>query len=115
MGFMQQQIEFGEWVEVDGAYGIECIPADLVRLPPMVTDEWYEPEPEDSDDTRIMEFIGDLADYIESDVDLVSRVRRVFGYGARLSAPGYADCTEWAVFPTEWEAREHLEETSVDE
>ena len=32
------------------------------------------------------------------------------GYGARLSAPGYLDCTEWSVFETEEEAREYLEE-----
>lgn len=27
-----------------------------------------------------------------------------FGYGVRLSAPGYLDCTEWEVFDTEAEA-----------
>ena len=37
------------------------------------------------------------------------------GYGARLSAPGYLDCTEWAVFETEDEAREYLEEMYPDD
>jgi len=32
----------------------------------------------------------------------------VEGYGARLSAPGYMDCTEWGVFDTPEAAREHL-------
>lgn len=111
MGFMQQQIEFGEWIEVDGAYGIECIPADLVKLPSMVHDEWYDPD----DGDRIAALVGDLADYIESDVEYVSRVRIIFGYGARLSAPGYVDCTEWSVFSTEREASEHLDDLSGGE
>ena len=34
----------------------------------------------------------------------------VKGYGARLSAPGYLDCTEWSVFKTKEIAREYLEE-----
>ena len=39
----------------------------------------------------------------------------VMGYGVRLSAPGYLDCTEWAVFETEDEARKYLEEMDEDE
>ena len=34
----------------------------------------------------------------------------IWGYGARLSAPGYLDCTDWAVFDTEDEAVEYLAE-----
>src|SRR5579859_6022313 len=34
----------------------------------------------------------------------------VTGFGARLSAPGYLDCTDWVVFPTEEEAKRHLME-----
>jgi hypothetical protein len=40
---------------------------------------------------------------------------KVTGFGARLSAPGYLDCTEWAVFDSEDEAREHLAEISEDD
>jgi hypothetical protein len=39
----------------------------------------------------------------------------VKGFGARLSAPGYLDCTEWTVFDTEDEAREYLAENYPDE
>jgi len=35
----------------------------------------------------------------------------VTGFGARLSAPGYLDCTDWAVFDTEEEAKQYLMET----
>ena len=37
------------------------------------------------------------------------------GWGARLSAPGYMDCTEWAVYDTEEEARAELEEMYPDD
>ncbi len=30
------------------------------------------------------------------------------GYGARLSAPGFLDCTEWAVFTNKREAQKHF-------
>ena len=37
------------------------------------------------------------------------QVRRVPGYFARLSAPGYLDCTDWhGPYKTLAEAREHL-------
>ena len=37
-----------------------------------------------------------------------------WGFGARLSAPGYMDCTDWCVFDTEQEAIDYLEETYLD-
>ena len=36
------------------------------------------------------------------------------GYGARLSAPGYLDCTDWCVFDTEQEAIDYLAETYLE-
>jgi hypothetical protein len=64
--------------------------------PQIVFDHWYE-----------------LADGSESfwcDEPLAGHevVGECDGWGARLSAPGYADCTEWAVHETEEEAREYL-------
>lgn len=40
----------------------------------------------------------------------IASVKRITGYGARLSAPGYMDCTDWCVFETEKEAVEYLDE-----
>ena len=37
------------------------------------------------------------------------------GYGARLSAPGYMDCTDWTVFDTEQEAIDYLAETYLED
>lgn len=42
-------------------------------------------------------------------------VDEVKGYGARLSAHGYIDCTEWTVFDTADEAEAYLEETYGDD
>lgn len=41
-------------------------------------------------------------------------VTTVYGFGARLSAPGYLDCTEWSIFDTEKEAAEYLLEVYED-
>lgn len=37
------------------------------------------------------------------------------GYGVRLSAPGYLDCTEWEVFATLSGAQERLKELEEDD
>lgn len=41
-------------------------------------------------------------------------VTTVYGFGARLSAPGYLDCTEWSIFDTEKEAADYLLEMYED-
>lgn len=38
----------------------------------------------------------------------------IIGYGARLTAPGYLDCTEWVVFDTVQEAIDYLESMYLD-
>ena len=45
---------------------------------------------------------ADLRDYLEG--NRVFSVQQREGYGARLFAPGYLDCTDWAVFDTEDES-----------
>ena len=114
--FMKPQIEFGEWLEVDGACGIEALPADLVYIPKWMTpDVDYETDcmEEDSDLRNVLDSVED---FIESNIDDVTSVQLVEGYGARLSAPGYMDATAWTVFKTREEAEEFLrEEYEVEE
>jgi len=72
--------------------------------------EWIHVETVDED------FYFDTHVFHESDVnaefqgrqDQVVGIRRVQGFGARLNAPGYLDCTPWAVFDTRAEAEEYL-------
>lgn len=88
--FMQREIEFGDWYEIDTRNGITVIPADIVGDAPTAA-----------------EVLQYLDVFRESDV---YKITKRTGFGARLSAPGYLDCTEWSVFDTEKEAAEYLEE-----
>lgn len=91
--FMQPEIEEGVFYEVTDSYGeTSIIPGFLVG------------ECENLADTLIS-----FADYLETSGEPVS-FEKIEGFGARLSAPGYLDCTEWTVFETEDEAINYLEE-----
>lgn len=100
MGFMQRQIEHGKWYEIDGCEGTEFIPYDLVG------------------DVDLTDFDGgeipaEFADYCRNTEATTIEIRE--GWGARLSAPGYMDCTDWSVYDTEAEATESLEEMFGDD
>ena len=55
-----------------------------------------------------------LGDVLNLDVSSVHEVQVQEGYGARLSMPGYLDCTDWSVHETEKEAWEYLQDTYED-
>ena len=114
--FMKPEIEFGEWLEVDGACGIEAVPADLIGgLSWMKYDVDYDTECME-EDSNLRSTLDALEDFIESNLDDVTSIQLIEGYGARLSAPGYMDCTSWTVFKTRDEAEEFLrEEYDVEE
>ena len=84
-GFMEPQIEYGEWIICENEYG------ETIVLP-------YEY----SDDAAIMEGL----EVVEQKAD---------GWAARLSAPGYMDCTEWALFDSEQDAIDELEQLYVED
>jgi hypothetical protein len=99
MGFMEPQITDKErWAQVETNCGTEFVPLEQLGL-------------------TLPDGIGActelLRDYLEG--NRVFSVQEREGYGARLSAPGYLDCTEWAIFDTEEEARAYLEETYGEE
>lgn len=90
MSHMQPQVVFGEWWMVDTDDGVVFIPADIVG---------DNPTP------------ADFLNYInEDDPTTIDSYELMKGYGARLSAAGYLDCTLWFVFDTENQARQHLKE-----
>ena len=106
-GHMRPVVQYGDWLEVDGDYGTEFIPAELAPdILAGVTDTLTD----DVDD--FADRIQELEDYLES--RNVYSVERTEGYGARMSAPGYMDATEWSVFDTEIEAWDHLWEQHGD-
>jgi hypothetical protein len=97
MSHMQPQVVFDKWWKVETKNGTTFIPVDVVG---------DNPKP------------SDFLDYIDIDVCKTTPTpddyEIVNGYGARLSAPGYLDCTEWVVFDTENQAREYLQEMYDD-
>lgn len=91
---MQHQItDKQNWAVVDTNCGTEFVPIEQlgITLP-------------DGCDNESAEDL--LRDYLEG--TRVFSIEEREGYGARLSAPGYMDCTEWAVFDTEQEAADYL-------
>lgn len=88
MSFMEPQVTGKtKWYQVDTDNGIVSYPADNFTT----TDVALENDVEDED------------------------VNTVVGYGARMSAPGYLDCTEWVVFDTAEEAEAYLAEEYSDD
>ena len=89
-GFMQEQVtHLMEWWKVDGPEGTQYFPAD--------------------------DFTAAQAAEAYEFPQAIGTIERVVGCGARLSAPGYMDCTEWCVFATEDEAEEYLRDTFGDD
>ena len=105
MGFMEQQVTDKErWAEVETNCGTEWVPLEQLGI---TLPEW-------EDGPQWLKNCADIfRDYLEG--NRVTSVTEKMGYGARLSAPGYLDCTEWAVFDTEEEARAYLKETYEEE
>jgi hypothetical protein len=103
MAFMEREVVYGEWVEVDGPDRNEWVPADLFSREQIVI-------PEIDGEAPIP---GWLSDYTEN--RRAWSIKLTKGFGARLSAPGYLDCTDWAVFETEKEALEYLDEYYPEE
>jgi hypothetical protein len=92
---MQKQIYKGSAYVVETSHGNEVIPVDVAG---------DEPNNEDMHET--------LAQYCEGEVYSYSVES---GYLARMSAPGYLDCTSWELFSTADEASAYLDETYSDD
>lgn len=95
MPHMEPQIEYGQAWSCDTTAGITIIPLDVVgNLEGTPAEQWEA-----------------LADYLEGEpMDADTPPELVSGYLARMSAPGYMDCTPWSVYATEAEAREALDD-----
>jgi hypothetical protein len=88
------------WPRVETSSGTEYVPSGWIAVfVPLTVNERAKYE-------------GMIRPYVEGTIQEWENIK---GYGARLSAPGYLDCTEWAVFDTEQEAREYLEEMYGDD
>jgi len=110
MGFMESQITNKmEWLVVDGN-GIEYLPEDIVdtnRIRKLLKIEDAEAK-----DLVIEHIIWPMIkDYVRvHDIAAIESIDVIRGYGVRLSAPGYMDCTEWEVYASKREALDRARE-----
>jgi hypothetical protein len=110
VGFMQRQItERQNWLRVETTQGTQFFSVADTSL--FVRDSRTQTHPLTEDERAAT--IKKIQQYTEGAPQEWENIK---GYGARLSAPGYLNCTEWAVFDTAEEAQQYLEENySEDE
>jgi hypothetical protein len=102
--FMQRQITGNQnWLRVETTCGTEFVPSGELGLFVRNSEQAILP----LSDTDRARYEKQIRPYTEGTIESWENIK---GYGARLSAPGYLDCTEWAVFDTEDEARAYLDE-----
>jgi hypothetical protein len=90
-------------------HGDEVVPTDLVSVPEGWPGDGIEVSEGGHDEWDAV--ASDLADFLEGHVQTL-QIRT--GYLARMSAPGFMDCTPWTIHTTEREARDALEELYGD-
>lgn len=108
MSFMQPEIVKQGFYIVDGPCCTEHIPDDVASLPDY--DEWdqldNQADYDDQDDWYLKACHDALKDYTSNNKFYIIEHKQ--GYGARMSAPGYLDCTEWTFCDTLEESIEEL-------
>jgi hypothetical protein len=104
MGFMQKQITGKQnWLRAETTHGTEFISVADTSL--FVRDSRTQTHTMTEDERAAA--VAKIQQFTEG---MPQEWENIQGYGARLSAPGYLDCTDWNVYDTEQEAREVLEE-----
>lgn len=89
MGFMTLQVEKFVALVVDGPLGGEIVPWDLLGGDPGA------PRMLDVDDDDARETLARAAPFCPDGTRVVWSAEIVEGWFARMSAPGYLDCTDW--------------------
>lgn len=109
MAFMQRQITGRQtWLKVETTQGTEIVPSGLLGLHVRNSDCQAQPLTQ----AELDNYSKQIHEYCEG---IPQSWENVMGHGARLSAPGYMDCTEWAVFDTVQEAEQYLDERYPDD
>lgn len=102
---MQPVIEHGDYFEVETSNGTEYVPADVVGSLGFkvihAAGGFY-----DAEYALWSQIVAALSPYVEG--FSIERVEPRRGWLARMSAPGYMDCTAWTAHETEEDARAYL-------
>lgn len=104
MSFMQPQVRYSVWAKFVTSDGLEFVDAEEMATLPTLGVVFTKDSPE------FAEIVRDFSQYLSSSVEDVDYVEFNYGWGARMTAPGYMDCTDWSVFPLEAEARKYLDD-----
>lgn len=111
MSFMQPELVHGLWLRVDTMNGTWWVPEDLVGPTFLKQYVAYEVEWDSlEEDSNLKALVYDLEDYVEADRTEIYELTLVEGWGGRMSAPGYTDCTEWTVLPEREDVEAVLED-----
>ena len=104
MSFMQPQVtDRMDWIELETSAGTFFFPANEVGTP----DAWQGSHVDEDDGVVWQNVSVFYAEYVEPGARLES-AEITTGFGARLSAPGYMDRTDWTVHETAAEAAGEL-------
>ena len=102
--FMQHQVTgLQNWVKVETTHGTEFVDAAGLSLFVRNSDCSSQPLTDD----ELEQTIAKIQPYVEGTPQSWENIK---GYGARLSAPGYLDCTEWTVFKSADDTQSYLDE-----
>jgi hypothetical protein len=115
MAFMELQSEFGRWYLVETQDGTDVIPADVVGFicEPGSTIERDNEDVTAADWREVMSLLRSF--YHDSPRFDVRSVECVEKWGARYSAPGYMDCTDWVLGDTQEEAEKDCKKMYGDD
>ncbi len=95
----------GTWYVVDGDHGTDYIPEEVCGSIDGLESNGASI---DDDSEHFAAAVKQLRDYIENGAVYEIEARAM--WGARYTAPGYMDCTEWTMGETEEEAVKELKE-----
>lgn len=101
MSFMQPQVYLSTYYRVETTHGTEFVPIEVVGDVSAYADPY----------AALQACCNGTIEGEPGDFEFITAT----GWLARMSAPGYMDCTEWAAFASEQQARAYLAETYPDE
>jgi hypothetical protein len=114
MSHMEREVTDKQaWFQIDGNYGTDYVPASIVSYPR--THRLSIGAVVESENFPCLFTLLEscVKDYTEN--TRIEAITLIEGYGARLLASGYMDCTEWCIFETEQEAEDYLDEYYPDD
>lgn len=104
MSYMQPQLTTRDrWLVIENTDGVYYLDWDLAGS---AKDYLKDPE-----SISFKAVANEIHIYTEVGPDDIHNISDTWGYGARLSAPGYMDQTYWAVFETRKQASQYLLDT----